>query len=137
MPKFPFGKGGAPAAASLHLDPRDLTGVEGLDDADARGHHRPLVAEGQSIDGVGCFASPDEYFTQVFCFIEQGVGGSMSPEQIAEKAKETRLKVYFPTGMKTGVSTTPLAKLSCARRARPSVLFRVNSIIRAPPYDWR
>ena len=43
--------------------------------------------EDQSISGVGCFASPDEYFTQVFCFIEQGVGGSMSPEQLAEKAK--------------------------------------------------
>ena len=43
--------------------------------------------EDQSISGVGCFASPDEYFTQVFCFIEQGVGGSMSPEKLAEKAK--------------------------------------------------
>lgn len=43
--------------------------------------------EEQSIDGVGCFASPDEYYSQIICFIEQGVGGKMTPVQLAEKAK--------------------------------------------------
>jgi zinc protease len=44
--------------------------------------------EDSALDGLGCFVSPDEYASQLLCFVEQGSGGGHSPEKIVEKVKD-------------------------------------------------
>lgn len=44
--------------------------------------------EDASVDGIGCFLNPEEYYSTLLCFIEQGTG-DYSAEDLVEKAADS------------------------------------------------
>lgn len=61
--------------------------------------------EESSIDGIGCFLNPEEYYSTLLCFIEQGQGG-YSAEKLVEKAADAlylQTQKYDPNMVNTFV----------------------------------
>ncbi len=44
--------------------------------------------EDSSVSGIGCFLNPEQYFSTLLCFVEQGQGG-YSAEKLVEKAADS------------------------------------------------
>ena len=61
--------------------------------------------EDSSVDGIGCFLNPEEYYSTLLCFIEQGQGG-YSAEKLVDKAADSlylQTQKYDPNMVNTFV----------------------------------
>jgi zinc protease len=52
--------------------------------------------EDSVLDGIGCFASADQYFTQLICFIEPSASGGYSSERLIGKAADALYQQWQP-----------------------------------------
>ena len=47
-----------------------------------------IQKEDSPLSGLGCFLSPEEYASTLYCFVEQSASAGYSPERVAEKVKD-------------------------------------------------